>query len=82
MGDFHIDARTAHRLVVDLGFTPNRFTSIPNASDRSLFGINFRLQQIYHMTRSNKPRRKLNFEQVAALVLTPVEAHEDLIKTF
>ena len=79
MSDFHIDARTAHRLVVKLGF---RFTSMPNPGDKSLSGINFRLHYIYHMTRSNKPRRKLNFEQVAMLLMTPVEAHCELIKSF
>ena len=82
MSDFHIDARTARRLVVKLGFTPNRFTSMPNPGDKSLFGVNFRLQHTYHMTRSNKPRRKLNFEQVVMLLMTPVEAHSELIKSF
>ncbi len=32
------------------------------------------------MTRTNKPRLKLTFDQVCELVLTPVEAHEELLR--
>ena len=77
---FHIDAKTALRLCLELGFKPNRFTSLPHESDRSLFGVNFNSRMVYHTTRTNKPRLKLTFDQVCELVLTPVEAHEELLR--
>ena len=80
MTGFHIDAKTALRLCLELGFKPNRFTSLPHESDKSLFGVDFNSRMVYHMTRTYMPRRKLTFDQVCELVLTPVEAHEELLR--
>ncbi len=80
MSRFHIDAKTALRLCLELGFKPNRFTSLPHESDKSLFEVNFNSRMIYHMTRTYMSRRKLTFDQVCELVLTPVEAHEELLR--
>lgn len=65
----------------ELDIKPNKFTIAPCTDYSLLYGINFITKKLYTMTRSNKPRRKLNFDQVAMLVITPVEAHEELIRT-
>lgn len=80
MTGFYIDAKTALRLCLEVGFKPNRFTCLPHESDKSLFGVNFNSRMVYHMTRTYMPRRKLTFDQVCELVLTPVEAHEELLR--
>lgn len=65
----------------ELGIKPNRFTKPPLEDHSLLYGINFSTMKMHAMTRSNKPRRKLNFDQVAMLLITPVEAHEELIRS-
>ena len=78
---FHLDAKTAYRVLNEFNLGLTRF-SIPPLNDHSaLYGINFRDRKLFTMTRSKKPRRKLTFDQVAMLMLTPIEAHEELIRT-
>lgn len=64
---------------LNIGLT--RFT-IPPLEDHSvLYGINFYTLKLFTMTRRNKPRRKLTFDQVVMLMMTPIEAHKELIRT-
>lgn len=65
----------------ELDIQPNKFTTPPLTDHSLLYGINFKIKKMYAMTRSNKQRRKLNFDQVAMLLITPIEAHEELIRT-
>lgn len=65
----------------ELDIQPNKFTKPPLTDYSLLYGINFSIKKMYAMTRSNKPRRKLNFDQVAMLLITPLEAHKELIRT-
>lgn len=76
MSKFHINASTAYKVVNELGFRPDRFTILPAPEDKGLYGVNFRLRTIFYMTRSDKPRRKLTFDQIRELSILPIEAHE------
>lgn len=80
MTGFHIDAKTAYKVVNELGFKANRFTAPPLQDHTVIYGINFTLKQVFAITRAKKPRRKLTFDQVCELVLVPVEAHQEWLK--
>jgi len=80
--NFHIDAKTAYKVINELGLELNKF-SIPPLSDHSLiYGINFLHNRVYTMTRNKPPRLKLTIDQVAMLMVTPVEARQTLLKSW
>lgn len=76
MSKFHINAETAYKVIKELGFRSDKFTAPPRREDKGLFGVNFRLRTVYFMTRSDKPRRRLTFDQIRELSVLPIEAHE------
>lgn len=80
--DFHVDAKTAYRAMNELGMGMTRFTIPPLQDHTAVYCINFKTRQLYNITRTKKPRRKITFEQVAMLLLTPIEAHQELIQSF
>lgn len=82
MADFHIDAITAYRVHQELKIPLSKFAVPPRADMTVLYSINFHNMKLYNLTGSNKPRRKLNYDQVCMLYLAPVECHEEIIKYF
>lgn len=79
---FYIDAKTAYRAIHELGLGINKF-SIPPLTDHSLiYGINLIKNRVYTMTRTNIPRLKLDLNQVSMLMITPVEARQELLKSW
>lgn len=79
---FYIDAKTAYKAIYELGLGINKF-SIPPLTDHSLiYGISFINNRVYTMTRKDIPSLKLNLDQVAMLMITPVEARQALLKTW
>lgn len=73
---FHIRAATAYKVINELGFRPDRFTLPPTPESNSLYGVNFKLRTVFYMTRSDKPRRNLSFEEIRELSILPIEAHD------
>ena len=74
---FHIDTHTAYRVLHELKVPLNKWAVSPKSDHSMLYSINFEKRQLFNITRSKKPRRKLTFEQVQELLILPVEAHDE-----
>ena len=75
MSDFYFDAMTAYLVYNELSVPLSKFAVVPRGDMDIIYSINFEIFQLFNLTRSNKPRRKLSYDQVCELLLIPVEAH-------
>ena len=78
MSTFYVRAVVATYLEKECGFKRNKFT--PAIKVGYMYGINFQKKQLHVITRSDKPKKRLSLSQVQELLITPVEAHSELLK--
>lgn len=75
MYNYYMDSQTAYRVYNELNIPIANFSASLFAVDKTTqWAINPKNRKLYSTVRAVKPDRKLNYNQVAELLLLPSEA--------